>query len=82
MVDITFANPLWLYLLILIIPIIVFYIFRQMNASASVQLSSLKGFQGVTNNLKTYLRHLLFIFRILAITLLIIVMAECIYRRN
>jgi Ca-activated chloride channel homolog len=76
MVDITFANPLWLYLLILIIPIIVFYIFRQMNASASVQLSSLKGFQGVTNNLKTYLRHLLFIFRILAITLLIIVMAR------
>ena len=49
MVDITFANPLWLYLLILIIPIIVFYVFRQMNASASLQLSSLKGFQGVTN---------------------------------
>lgn len=76
MVDITFANPKWLYLLVLILPIIAYYIFRQMNANASVQLSSLKGFKGATNNLKSYLRHLLFVFRILAITLLIIVLAR------
>lgn len=76
MVDITFANPQWLYLLILILPIIAFYIFRQMNASASMQLSSLQGFQGSGVNIKAYLRHLLFVFRIIAIALLIVVMAR------
>ena len=54
MVEITFANPKWLYLLLLLIPMLAFYVFRQMNASASLQMSSIKGFAGNTNSLKTY----------------------------
>ena len=72
----TFANPLYLWLLLLLIPMIGWYIWKLRKSQASVQLSSLEGFEKAPKTLRIYLRHLPFIFRILALAFLIIAMAR------
>jgi len=71
-----FANPEYLYLLLTLIPLIAWYIMRDKKAHASIQISSLKGFQSNSKSYKYYLRHALFIFRCLAITLIIVAIAR------
>lgn len=74
--DITFANPNLLYLLLLIIPMIIWYIFKHQNISASIQISTLKGIGDKHLTYKHILRHALFVFRVIALTLLIIAIAR------
>ncbi len=76
MTNIEFANPGFLYLLIILPLLIVYYILRQGKDNASLQVSSLSGFKGAPKSWKIYLRHILFIFRTLAIGLLILVLAR------
>lgn len=76
MSKISFANPELLYLLLIILPMIAWYIFKQMNAHANVQVSTLKVFHKAPVSIRAYLRHILFIFRTLAIALLILAMAR------
>ena len=76
MSGITFAEPNFLYLLILVPVIIVFYLFKQQKASASLRLPGLSPFNGSVRTFRHYLRHILFAFRALAIILLIIVLAR------
>ena len=73
---ITFAEPLLLYLLILIPAIIVFYILKQQKATASVRMPGLQPFAKAGKTFRHYLRHILFTFRTLCITLLIIILAR------
>lgn len=72
----TFANPAYLYLLILIPLMLLFYALKQHKATASIRLSSLKFLEGVKPGLRYYLHHLLFIMRIIAIAMLIVVLAR------
>ena len=74
--NIEFAYPNFFFLFIGLIPMIVWYILKQKNSNASLQLSSLKGFEKTPVSVKIYLRHLLFILRVLAISLLIIILAR------
>lgn len=74
--NITFANPDLLYLLLLIIPMIGWYVLKQKNAFASIQVSSVAPLKNVGRTYKHYLRHLIFVFRLLAIALLIIALAR------
>lgn len=74
--NIEFAYPNFFFLFIGLIPMIVWYILKQKNSNASLQLSSLKGFEKTPVSVKIYLRHLLFILRVLTISLLIIVLAR------
>jgi Ca-activated chloride channel family protein len=74
--EITFANPGFLYLLILLIPMIIWYLLRQKNAHASLQVSSLSGFQNAPRTIRHFLRQFLFVLRIAAVVLLIIVLAR------
>ena len=71
-----FANPLYLWLLLLLIPMIGWYIWKLRKSQASVQLSSLQGFEKAPNTFRIYLRHLPFICRLLALAFLIIAMAR------
>jgi len=73
---ITFANPQLLYLLLVLIPMIGYYIYKQSSLKASVQFSSLKPFAGMPKSYKYYLRHLLFILRVFSISLIIFAMAR------
>jgi len=71
-----FAHPKFLYLLLLIPAMVVWYIFRQKDSKASLQISTLQSFAKSPVSIKVYLRHLLFLLRIIVVTLIIIVLAR------
>lgn len=73
---IAFAEPLFLYLLIVIPAMIVFYILKQQKVTASVRMPGLQSFAEAGITFRHYLRHILFAFRTIAIALLIIVLAR------
>ena len=67
-----FANPTYLYLLLIIVPLTVWYIIRMSKVQASFKLASTHAFAGKKKGLKVYLRHLPFVLRMATIALLII----------
>jgi Ca-activated chloride channel family protein len=73
---ITYAEPLFLWLLVLIPGMIAFYILRQQKTSAALHMPGLEQFNGVGKTFRNYLRHILFALRIIAVSLLIIVLAR------
>lgn len=73
---ITFAEPLFLYLLIAIPAMIAFYILKQQSVTASLRMPGLHSFANAGLTFRHYLRHILFGLRTIAITLLIIVLAR------
>jgi len=73
---IKFAEPLFLYLLIVIPAMIVFYILKQHRVTASVRMPGLQPFAQTGSTFRHYLRHILFAVRIIAVTMLIIVLAR------
>ncbi|MFC2129056.1 VWA domain-containing protein, partial [Bacteroidota bacterium] len=72
----TFANPEFFFLLVLIPVMIVWYILKQKNATASIRFSATIGFESAPKTIKYYLRHIPFILRSLAIIFIIIVIAR------
>ena len=72
----TYKNPEYYYLLLVIIPMAVWYIFRYKRNTASIQVSSTASIFKAPKTLKHYLRHLVFLFQILAIALFIVVLAR------
>ena len=73
---ITFAEPLFLYLLIAIPAMIAFYILKQQSVTASLRMPGLQSFAQAGITFRNYLRHILFALRTIALTLLIIVLAR------
>ena len=72
-----FANPHYLYLLLLLIPLIAWYLFRLRTKSASLQVSALDAFDAPkATTFKVYMRHLPFVLRMAAISLIIIILAR------
>lgn len=72
----TFLHPHFFYLLLLLIPMIGWYIWKQKELNASLQISTLKGFSRIKKSKKTYLRHVPFGLRCLTIIFLIIALAR------
>jgi len=71
-----FANPTCLYLLVLLIPMIGWYIWKMRKTQASMQIPSSQAFISKRGTLKVYLRHIPFVLRTAAIACLIIVLAR------
>ena len=71
-----FANPGYLYLLLLLVPLIAWYIIRLSKMQASFKLASTNAFKGMKPNLRVYLRHLPFALRVISIALIIVVIAR------
>lgn len=72
-----FANPTYLYLLVLLIPLTGWYIWKLRKSQASLQVSSSQAFETPeVTSYKVYLRHVPFVLRMAAIALLIIVLAR------
>lgn len=72
-----FANPTYLYLLVLLIPLTGWYIWKLRKSQASLQVSSSQAFETPeATSYKVYLRHVPFVLRMAAIALLIIVLAR------
>lgn len=76
MTGISFANPSYLWLLVLVPGMITFYVLRQQKTSAALQMPGLKPFEKTGSTFRNYLRHILFALRAAAIALLIIVIAR------
>jgi Ca-activated chloride channel homolog len=73
---IAFAEPLFLYLLVVIPVMVAFYIIKQQKVSASLRIPGLQSFATTGTTFRHYLRHVLFAFRTVAIALLILVLAR------
>jgi Ca-activated chloride channel family protein len=74
--EITFGNPGFLFLLLLIPALIAWYFYRQKRVTADLQVSSTEGFTGMTRSLRIYAMHGLYGLRLLALTLLIVALAR------
>lgn len=73
---ISFKNPEFFYLLLLLLPLVAWYIWRQKKAGASIQFSSDMGFAKIPKSWKYYFRHSVFIFQTLSLSMLIVAMAR------
>ena len=74
--SLSFSNPGFLFLLLIIPVLIAWYFYRRKKQTADLQVSSIEGFAKVGRNLKFYVYHGLYVIRLLALTLLIIALAR------
>ena len=71
-----FANPLMLYLLILIIPAVFWYIKKSLKFSPAITFSNIRALENTKKTYKRLLSHIVFALQMLAIVLVIIVLAR------
>lgn len=71
-----FAHPTYLWLLLLLIPIIVWYVYKHSLKYPSIGLSTTVPFAKAKRSYKEYMLHVLFGLRILAIASLIVILAR------
>ncbi len=72
----TFASPGYLFLLLLLVPIVGWYIWKLHSAHAAVQLSSIASLQQQPKSLRVWLIHVPFVLRVLLVTLLSLALAR------
>ncbi len=72
----TFKNPELFYLLLVIIPMAAWYIFRQKRNTASIQVSSTVSIFRAPKTIRHYLRHLVFILQMVALAFFVVVLAR------
>lgn len=72
----TFANPYYLLLLLLLIPVVGWYIYELRKADASLQISSTGTLKKQPKSLRVYLLHVPFVLRVVAIICLSIALAR------
>ena len=71
-----FANTEYLFLLLLLIPYIVWYILRRKKSEPTLQFSDTRAFARAPKSFRNYLLHLPFILRITALVMIIIILAR------
>ncbi|CDN30261.1 BatA [Mucinivorans hirudinis] len=71
-----FENPRMLWLLLVIVPMVGYYIFRTFQGRAAVQISSIEGVASARRTAKYWLRHIPFILRCSMVALMIVVIAR------
>lgn len=76
MSSITFQNPEYFYLLILLVPMVVWYIWKRKRMTANMQVSSTSVFQDVPKSFRYYLLHLPFVLRMIVLALVIVLLAR------
>ena len=72
----TFKNPELFYLLLVILPMAAWYIFRQKRNTASIQVSSTASLFRAPKTIRHYLRHLVFILQMIAMAFFVVVLAR------
>ena len=71
-----FSRPDFLWLFLIYIPLIYWYIKKYKKAESSVQISTIEAFSKLPTSYKVYLKHSLFVLRMLAIGCLIIILCR------
>ena len=72
----TFHNPHLLWLLVLLLPAVVYYVYRLRKGSAALRISSVAGVLKAPRTLRYYLRHAPFVLRMAALALLAVALAR------
>ena len=76
MKNLVFAYPEVLYLLFLMPVLAAWFIWKDRDSYASLQLSSLKAFESTGHSYRYYLRYLLFIIRLALLAVIILIIAR------
>ena len=71
-----FANPGYLWLLLIIIPCVVWYVLRHHNSHAALHISSISQFASFPRSFKEYLLHFMFVLQMALIAVLIVIIAR------
>ena len=74
--NVTFANPVFFWGLLLIPLATAWYLLRHKKQEASVRFSDTEGFQSLPKSWKVYGRHLLFVLEMASLALLLVAMAR------
>ncbi len=71
-----FASPHLLWLLLLLLPMTAWYVYRQLRGGAAIRISSVAGVAGAPRTWRYYGRHLPFVLRCGAVALLVVALAR------
>lgn len=71
-----FANPYLLWLLVLLAPMIAYYIYRTLQGGAAIRISTIEGVRRAPRTLRYWLRHAPFVLRCAAYALLVVALAR------
>lgn len=74
--DIQFAEKQWFWLFLILPLLLVWYIYKLKKYEGEVHFSSFTLFTGLKSSLKAKFRHVLFVLRLLALSLLILAIAR------
>jgi len=74
--QITFLHPYAFLLLLVLIPLIGWYVWKNHDIQASLQISTLKSFGRVGQNKIDIIRHIPFALRMIAITMVVFILAR------
>lgn len=74
--NLEFAQPGFLYLLILAPVMVAWYVWRGRKSTSSLTISGFENLDEKSGTSRIWLRHLLFVFRVLTISLLAVVLAR------
>ncbi len=72
----TFAHPYLLFLLILLIPYILWYVLRHHDSESSLQVATVRPFRYAPQSYKHYLVHVPFLLRILTFVMIVLVLCR------
>jgi Ca-activated chloride channel family protein len=76
MMGVTFANPEWFFLLLLVPAFVVWYWRRNRHQLVELNVSSIRVFQSMPRSWRQRFRHALFVLRLLAFGLLVVALAR------
>jgi Ca-activated chloride channel family protein len=74
--QIEYAHPEYFYLLLLLVPVIAWYVYKQRSMQAAIQISSVEPLLQAPKTIRNYLRHLPVFLRTMVLVLLVFILAR------
>lgn len=71
-----FASPYYLWLLLLVVPMVAYYIYRTLQGGAAITISTVSTLRNAPRTVRYYLRHVPFVLRLASFALLIVALAR------
>lgn len=71
-----FANKEYLFLLLLLIPYIIWYILKQSKSEPALQVSDTRSYMFAPKSFRYYLLHAPFVLRLVAMTMIVLILAR------
>lgn len=71
-----FANIEYLFLLLLLIPYIIWYVLKRSKSEPSLQVSDTRAYMHAPKSFRNYLLHVPFVLRVIALSMIIVILAR------